>query len=118
MYRHIIPLNYEEDFTIPLGYTYVGTTDGTFKRSNKLCSFNSENIVGYSILKNQIITKTVSREVTTQGLFMKGSRLETYEVFSHLEDIYLYYRKTDSIFHPVTMLASNKLIKVKPEEDS
>jgi len=116
MYQHIIKLNYDEDFTVPLGCTYKGMTDGTFVKIDKPTNFKSENIIGYTLLKNQIILKTERKEVVTQGLFMKDTRYEQYEVFSHLEDIYLYYRKNDSIFHPITRFASNKLIKVKPEE--
>lgn len=117
MFNDIIKLDYKEDFTLPLSETYRGNS-GYFVKIDVPDVFNTKGLIGYSILKNQLVCIKSSYMQKYKGLFKTTQEKETCEKFSHLEDLYVYYRvKPDNMFTTVSKFVTNKLILEPPKQE-
>ena len=116
MFNDIIKLSYEEDFTEHQEFSCIGINDGFFTKVEYPVTFNTKGIFGYSILKNQLVMVDSHYEVKYQGVFKDTIVKERCKKFSHLEDLYIYYRipEADGVT-AVSRFVTNKLI-LRPEE--
>lgn len=111
MLNDIIKLNYEEDFTEDLECSYLGCNDGFFTKLESPITFNTKGLIGYTVLKNQLVFVDAHYEVKYSGLFKDTLVKERCKKFSHMEDLYIYYRLPDTEgLTSMSRFVTNKLI--------